>query len=218
MAHSKTALVLGVLIVAASQARADVINLATGLDSSGNVWATGDGLDANWAVTSADDPENYGSGYTVFPNNADWYGGWVANSTTSDWIAGNPNVTANGPLTATRTFSLDASQLAGATFADTAWTLDDGGTLTLNGHQLDALSGGNWGSLHSITIDPSFLIAGTNTLTMQITDTDNFLEGERFEGTLTVQGRVLTPEPVTMSLGFAGIALFARRRARAKKS
>ncbi len=74
------AMVFGV--IANHPSEASVINLATGLDAANNLLATGGQSDAHWTV---DQPTGgQGPAQTVFPNNADWYGGWASNGPNSD--------------------------------------------------------------------------------------------------------------------------------------
>jgi len=146
-------------------------------------------------------------------NNADWYGGWVANGPNSDWIAADPDNTANGDMTFTRTFYV--GNPATAAILDGMWTIDDAGTLSLNGHVLSTLGDGNWGSLNAFTTTPSDFVMGLNTLVMQGTDTDNYLEGGRLEGILSS-----VPEPATwamMLLGFLGLGAVLREHRRADR-
>ena len=86
------------------------------------------------------------------------------------------------------------------------------GVLLLNGNTLlRTFPDGAWTSLVSFSTTSSDFVTGWNALTIQITDTDNFLEGVRVEGTLRV------PELSTwamMALGFAGLGFVAYRGSR----
>jgi len=208
------------VLISASAASAQVtINLSTGLDGSGNVqgstlFPNPPNADANWTVTGAPDPISLPTAYVVEPGNSDWCDCWVPNSSTSDWIAANPyDAGGNGFMTFTRTFTLGAGQVAPASITG-SWTIDDGGTLTLNGNLIDTRVDGNWTSLHPVSVAAGSgdFVAGINTLVMTVTDTDFFLEGARFDGTLTT-----IPEPASGLAMLAGIALVgvARRRGRA---
>src|SRR5207253_9952116 len=128
-------------------------------------------------------------------------GPWVANGPNSDWVARNPNVNDQGvqPYTFFRSFDLTGLDLSTVSISG-MWTIDDGGTLKLNGNQVAILdlSTSPWTSLHSFSVATGspFLAQGVNTLTMTVTQSDHFDEGARLEGTLS--GSV--PEPASLSL------------------
>jgi hypothetical protein len=209
-----SALAAGALVVGLSLAgaQASTINLATGLDSGGALQTTGGSLDANWQITGASSPLSAPNAYVVDSSNADWWIQWVANGPNSSWIAGNPNVPNNGLMTFTTTFSISSPSTA--SIVNGLWTIDDAGTLSLNGHLLSTLGNDNWGSLNSFSTLPGDFVSGTNTLVMQITSTDDFLEGGRLEGQV-VGGVSAVPEPSTwamMLLGFCGLGFVAYRR------
>jgi hypothetical protein len=188
------------------EVRAGTINLATGLNGSGQVIGTGDVADANWTVNDlSHDSGNITAAKTVFSNNADWYGGWLANGPNSDWIAWNPDTSANGLGNYTRTFNLTGYDLSTVSITG-AWTLDDSGILLLNGNQIASLGGGNWGSLSDFSVSTGFN-QGLNSLTIEITSTDDFLEAVRLEGSLTGQSTSAVPEPASLTLvGMAAVS------------
>lgn len=192
------ALGLGALTFAQST---ETINLATGLDASGNLQTAGDLLDANWSINGGNTMKSgatAGQAFTVTSGDADWYGGWQSNGPNSSWIAQNPDSNNNGLLDATRTFNLTAGQLAGATFSNMGFSIDDTGYVLLNGVQVSPTEiYQNAGNLTMFSIDPSNLQAGTNTLEIKVTGTDDNLEAVRLEGTLTVNA---APEPSTWLL------------------
>jgi hypothetical protein len=204
-----TVCVCGAIAGASLTAQAGTINLATGLDSSGNLYTTGDQLDANWTITNAGSYHGaVGQAWTVTPNQADWYGGWLANGPNSDWIAANPDSSYNGNLIATRTFDLTGAEVASAVFSNTAWTVDDSANLYLNGNLLGN-QGGQWGSLQAVTIPTSDLVVGTNTLQIVGYNSDFYLEADRFEGTVSFTS---TPSPAAALPMLAGIVGLVRRR------
>jgi hypothetical protein len=196
------ALVAVLFLVSASEAaRAASINVATALDASNNLLTTGGALDAHWIVQ--EQAGGTGAAQVVVPSSADWGPTWVNDGPNSNWIARNANVTDNGPApyTFSTTFNLTGSNLAQVSLAG-SWTIDDGGTLNLNGNQIGSLSRGAWVTLNpfSVAAGSPFLNQGLNTLSITITDSDRGLEGVRLEGlVMGVAGAV--PEPSTLVLG-----------------
>jgi hypothetical protein len=189
------------------------INFATGQDSSGDIQLSGNSLDANWKESNAIDPKNAPNSYVVTPSNADWFGGWFANGPNSSWIAPNPDdANGNGNFTLTYTFNLQGYDLDKVAFQNLMWSIDDSGYVQLNGHTEASLTNGNWGSFHAFSIPVSDLVQTVNTLTVTSTGSDNFLEGARLEGTLSVSS---VPEAETYAMLLAGLGLMgfvARRR------
>jgi hypothetical protein len=152
-----------------------------------------------------------GTASVVTPTDADWYGGWVANSPSSSWIAYDPaNCCDNGLGDYSTTFVLTSGNISSAALSG-SWTLDDSGELLLNGNVIATLGNGNWGLLNSFTVPNSDFIVGTNTLEIDITSTDSYLEGVNLEGTLTT----VTPEPTSLLLfgsGVLGLVVCCRKR------
>ena len=88
--------------------------------------------------------------------------------------------------------------------------------MALNGHVIAALGDGNWGTLNSFSVaaGSGFFNQGTNTLVMTITDTDDFLEGVRMDGTLVGTASTV-PEPGSLRFlvaGAIGFLVYARRK------
>jgi hypothetical protein len=206
------AAIVAVVIGQAGKVRAGTINLATGLNGSGSLIDPVNGggqLDANWTVEQVTGSAGsfvlngvQAAAQVVVQSSADWYGGWVANGPNSNWIARNVAITDNGPIGTTYNlnFNLTGYNLSTVSIAG-AWTIDDDGTLSLNGHLLSTLSDGSWTQLNtfSVATGSSFFNPGLNTLTMTEGATDDFLEGARLEGTLTGVSAV-TPEPGSLAL------------------
>jgi hypothetical protein len=211
------------MIPVVQQGFAGSLNLSTGQNSGGTIYTSGDQPDANWTVDppGCTDPTcgTPVTAYTVSSNDADWYGGWVADNSSSDWIARNPDITNNGPADYTFYYTFDLADTTGAT-ASGGWTIDDGGSLILNGNTISSTSG-SWGALTAFTIPNADFVTGQNTLEIEMTDSDQYLEGVNLTGTLTgdLADPSTTPEPSTSllligGLGFAAI-LYSRRKSRA---
>jgi hypothetical protein len=212
-------------------ASANTINVSTGQDGSGNIWGSGNQIDANWTVTGADSETGTNPAKTVFPSNVDFCTAangcapaWVANDSSSDWITFNPNATANGVGTYTTTFNLTGANLSTVSLSG-FWTIDDQGTLTLNGHLLGTLPPPSdpWTVLNSFSVPTgsSDFVAGINTLTMQITASDNFEEGARLNGTVSFTAGTAIPEPSSLVLCVFGAMVLAgalRRRKAAESA
>ena len=179
------------------------VNLSTGVAAYTVVEQNGFNLGATTTATE------------VTPSDADWFGGWVANSASSVWVAYDPNnAYDNGLGNYSTTFTLTSLNLSEATISG-SWTLDDGGSLFLNGHDIGDLSGA-WGSLNpfSVAAGSSDFVSGTNTLSIDITSSDVYLEGVNLQGSLTFVSSTV-PEPSTFIPLVAGLGLMitaAQRR------
>jgi hypothetical protein len=164
---------------------------------------------------------NFNLGFTatatlVTPSDADWYGGWVADNSTSAWIAYDPNnAYDNGLGNYSTTFTLTAGDVSAVSLSG-AWTLDDSGSLYLNGTDIGDLGDGSWGGLtaFSVAAGSSDFVVGTNTLSIDITASDDYLEGVNLQGTLSdYTAPATTPEPGSIVLLSTGLlALVALRR------
>ena len=186
-------LVVAVLSLAAVVRAGASLNLTTGLDASNNLITVGGTPDANWTVDAVSG--GTAAAQIVTPKDADWWGGWGANGPNSDWIARSASTGANGPAPYSfyRTFDLGGYD-PGAVSISGAWELDDEGTLSLNGHQLDMHVWDQWNQgllTFSVPAGSPYLVQGMNTLTITETRNDNFFEAVRLEGTITLGRRLL---------------------------
>jgi hypothetical protein len=112
------------------------------------------------------------------------------------------------------TFNLTAAELATASITG-AWAIDDAGSLYLNGNLISTLADTQWMSLtgFQVPVGSSDLVVGTNTLTMTMTYTDDFIEGADLQGSLDY-GTVV-PEPGSLLLlgtGMLGMAGMLKRK------
>jgi hypothetical protein len=152
-------------------------------DSSGNIQHKGGSLDANWTVTGAANPLNPPNAYVVAPGDADFGNTWLRNGAYSSWIAANPfDEFGNGLMTFTRTFNVATPSTA--VIIGGAWTIDDSGTVSLNGHVLSTLIGSNRENshFHAFSTTASDFVVGLNTLTIKETASDTNIDGERLRG------------------------------------
>jgi hypothetical protein len=201
------------IALAATEAEAGSINLATGLDASGSLQSANDSIDAFWKAAGGVNPIHLPNAYVVGPGSADdgTCCGWPANGPNSAWIAVNPDdVNGNGLMSFTRTFWVNTPGTA--SISGGLWSIDDNGTLVLNGDLLSTLHNG-YGSLNAFGTGAGDFVHGWNTLTMTvIAPTDDFYEAARLEGMVIGAG---VPEPSTwamMILGFAGLGFAGYRR------
>ena len=202
--------------LAASTAHPESLNLATGLNSMGQLQTTGDALDANWEVLGGANPLHSPNAYVVGANSPDegfWQ--WPANGPESSWIAANPDdVHGNGYMTFIRKFWV--STPGTASIVGGAWAIDDAGTLALNGNALSNLPFENFDALHPFSTVPSDFWYGWNTLVMAVTWSDISTDGARLQGTLINAGSPSgIPESSTwvmMLLGFAAVGFAAFRK------
>jgi hypothetical protein len=176
-------------------AHADSINLATGLDSMGQLQTTGDALDVNWQVLGGVNPLMAPNAYVVGVDSADggfWQ--WPLNGPYSSWIAANPDdAYGNGYMTFIRKFWV--STPATASIVGGAWAIDDAGALALNGNAPSNLPFENFGSLHPFSTVPGDFWYGWNTLVMSVTWSDIGVDGARLQELSWTQAAQPSPNP-----------------------
>ena len=175
------------------------------------------GVNPNWTYDTTEWGASGGTGTAsiVTSSDADWYGGWVANDASSSWIAANPNSTAYNNGTYSVMFNLAGYNLSSVALSG-SWTIDDDGSLYLNGNLLATLGDGDWGSLSGFTVPNGDFIAGENTLSIVGGSTDNYLEGVRLEGDVTGSASGVPDVGSTFGLlgtALAGLAAFRRKKA-----
>lgn len=205
---------------AAPSGFAATLNLSTGQDGSGGIWASGDQPDAYWTVDppGCTDPVTGScatpvTSYTVARGDADWYGYWLPNDSSSDWIARNPNITNNGPADYTFYFTFSLTDTTSASIAGGEFAADDAGEVILNGNILATVGQDGWGTLTPFTTATSDFTAGENTLEIVITSSDQYLEAVRLTGTISGDLGSPTPEPSLWLplMGGLGAMLLARK-------
>ena len=183
----------------------DTLNLSTGV-SEGATYTVVEQNSYNFDATAI--------ASVVTPSDPDWSTVWIANSASSAWIAYDPDHCCdNGDGDYSTTFVLtpgDVSTVALSGF----WTLDDIGSLYLNGHLIASLGDASWGKLRAFNVPAgsSDFVVGANTLSIDITLSDSFLEGVNLNGSLT--GYTPVPEPFSIGLLIVGAGMllaFARR-------
>ena len=179
------------LIAVALPSMASDIDVSTGVNPAWNYNTT------EWGT---------GVASIVTPGDADWYGGWVPNDASSSWIAANPNSTAGNNGTYSLNFDLSGYTLSSVSLSG-SWTIDDAGSLYLNGNLLGSLGNGNWGSLFSFSAPNSDFVAGVNTLSLVGGSTDDFLEGVRLQG--DVSGSLAAAPDAASTFGLLGLAMAA---------
>ncbi len=200
----------------------------TGFDANGN--ALGNfGVDANWTVSGAP----YGSAaYVVTPGDPDWPNeNWPANTASNGWLGSswiNDNNEYGGggsvlPYTYSMSFSLARFQLNNDLQISGFWAIDDTGTLGINGNTIEI--GTDYGFPNgfpltayslSYAANPTWFNPGTNVITIEMTGSDNYMDGVRLQGAVT--GDAATLEPSTLALLAASAVVLAAHRFRRRRA
>ena len=207
-----------IVALSAPAAFAGTLNLSTGLDSSGNRITTDLGCDAHWVAIAGPSTACAGSAaQVVMWGDPDWFGGWVGSGPNSDWITSNAGTQQNGSPLPSYMIQFYLASTTGASLSG-SWTIDDEGTISLNGNQLNYLPSGYWGSLNPVSASSSDFVPGLNSLVISMTSSDNYLEGVRFEGSVTGEGASFVPEPVSAVMLLTGVgSLFLGLRRRGQR-
>jgi hypothetical protein len=190
----------------------DVLNLSTGIDT------TGSGCDAHWTVSATLQPGEAAfveppdmpfvtacpgdAAQVVTSTDADWFSPLPTNTSASSWIARNANITANGDDNYLISFWLDSA--AGDSLNGFA-AIEDLGVIYLNGHRIT--NGITWQTLQPVSYVShrvnDYFQAGWNTLIVQIAESDNWKESVRFQGTVTGAGASFSDPPAVPEPSFA---------------
>jgi hypothetical protein len=102
---------------------------------------------------------------------------WVSNGTVSEWIAVCDCInTGAAPEVFTLTFDMTGLDPTTAQITG-QWTVDDAGTIALNGQVVDTAPDGSWGGFRPFTMPSTLFVPGINTITATITFSDNGYEG-----------------------------------------
>jgi hypothetical protein len=204
----------------ASSALADTFVLATGY-SGGTALAQG-AIDPNWTITGL---AGYSSTYVLGPNvGTNWgYGAWWNNSGpvnaqwigASSWNIGSNTTAAVLPTAAysfQTTFNLSSFTLSTVVISG-QWAIDDAGTLLVNGHQVASQTYDASGSPTLFTVPTADLVAGQNTMTINMFQNDAVNDGTILYATVTGSPAPV-PAPAALLLfgpGLAALALVRRR-------
>ena len=136
------------------------------------------------------------------------WGAWVS-IPGAQWIGSSAadKDLAKAPYEFDLKFNLNGSKLSSTVVAG-SWSIDDVGTLSLNGHLISSLTNGSWGTAYDFKIDNSsgFLKGGENELviTMNSSDLDN--DGAILGAAVTTNNPAV-PEPATMLLFGCGLVV-----------
>jgi hypothetical protein len=180
------------------------INVSTGFSAGGALISTIGTADGHWTVvpttgtptpadtvfSAAGTPQPL---YVVGPGDTGWYTGWPANGPSSDWITINPeSVTGNTFGVYSTTFTIPGPSVPANLCLVGAMGVDDNGELGINGTSIMS-NVSAIGSLTPINIPiSSYLVVGSNTLSLAWGTTDNSYEAFRLQGIVQTCGASLT--------------------------
>ena len=173
--------------------------------STGNGDTTCGDADANWIVQGSGINGGVAEQATVLsPSCQNWWGGWVNDNSLSSWIGTTtPNPTGPTPYTFTLDFFLASptSDITGN------WSVDDDGTLNVNGNLIDTEP--NFINGVAFDIPVADLVAGTNSITVVMVSDNNYDDGVRVQFDQTLAS---APEPAAWMLLCGGVAFAGARR------
>jgi hypothetical protein len=203
------------LTIAGSASAATITGLYnTGVGNDG-VATTGNGADLHWSL-------NDGAAYTGVQNGVFPVGPWLEETSTSRWLTPTPNggdsfdPFAPGEYSYSLAFDLPTFSAASffASFAaDNAVSL-----ITLNGNVLAPTSGGGFGGWDSFSASTGDFVAGTNVLTVKVTNwAQNGGNPTGFRLEFGQSDVAAVPEPATwamMIMGFGAMGALMRSNRR----
>ncbi len=187
------------------------INVSTGFNAGGNLITVNNTPDANWTyVPVANLPGQGGEPLYTFtagvhatgpaaplevvgPGDTGFYSGWPVNGPTSDWININPNSTTNNTLGVySTTFNITGPTVPANLCLVGSVGIDDNGELAINGtaitSNISAIS-----SLAALNVPvSSYLVVGSNTLSLGWGTTDNNDEAFRLGASIQTCGASYT--------------------------
>jgi hypothetical protein len=192
------------------------INVSTGFNASGSLITTIGSADGHWTVvptglangptsdealglfaaTASTTPPAIGPSqplYVVGPGDTGNYGSWPANGPNSDWVNIYPeSVTGNTFGVYSTTFTITGPTVPANLCLVGAMGVDDNGELGINGVSIMSNLSAIYGlSALNLPIS-SFLVVGSNTLSLAWGSTDNSYEAFRLQGVIQTCGASLT--------------------------
>ncbi len=257
MSVSRILLLLACLVLVSSFASASISFAVCGTGFTNSTCATQvspsltNGIDGNWTLESAPPVGDCTAGHTctappTTPTGAavtttgDFPVQWVADDSTSEWISPRNNETGNSdpdsavtPYVYTETFVIPATVLAGTVVITGDWSVDNYGSILVNGNAVTlgtsgALGSGTTGAFGILTpfeLDGSAvgsenapsLHVGSNTLTFDVfNNTSGTPDVTGLNVVITgASGNASAPEPAAialMILGLTALGLFRLRQ------
>jgi len=188
------------------------INVSTGLNASGNLIAANNTNDAHWTYVPVANLPGQGTEplyafsaganatgpaaplQVVGSGDGGFYGGWLGNGPTADWININPNSTTGNTLGVySTTFNIPGSTVPSNLCLVGTMGVDDNGELAINGTAIT----GNISAIYNLVainaaIPSNVLTVGSNTLSLGWGSTDNNDEAFRLGAVIQTCGASFT--------------------------